>query len=122
MSDIKNVKSMGEQKRVPLRSLLLDPENPRLPAEMQGESQEELAVHLELGFDAFTVAESIASHGYFGSEPLIVIAAGEQGLWIVVEGNRRLTALRGLLDDDLRQQFGNPKPWDAARQAGGIVG
>lgn len=109
---MRDVRSMGSQTRVRLRSLRLDPDNPRLPADMQGEGQEELAVHLELGFDALTVAESIASHGYFGSEPLIVIA-GEGDEWIVVEGNRRLTALLGLVDPELRAQFGNPTPWEA---------
>lgn len=109
---------MGEQQRVPLNSLRLDPQNPRLPADMQGQSQEDLAVHLELGFDALTVAESIASHGFFGSEPLIVITGDNPGEWIVVEGNRRLTALLGLVDHDVRGQFANPGPWDAlAKQA-----
>ena len=103
---------MGRQKWVPLRDLLLDPQNPRLPADMQGEDQEDLAVHLELGFDALTVAESIASHGYFGSEPLIVIAEDSTGRWIVVEGNRRLTALLGLVDLKIRAQFANPSPWE----------
>lgn len=111
MSEIKNVKAMGESRQIPLRELRLDPLNPRLPADMQGEDQDELAVHLELGFDALTVAESIASHGYFGSEPLIVIADGSS--WVVVEGNRRLTALRGLVDSETRAQFANPAPWEA---------
>jgi len=73
----------------------------------------DLAVHLELGFDALTVAESIASHGFFGSEPLIVIANGSIDKWIVVEGNRRLTALLGLVDPAVREQFANPTPWDS---------
>lgn len=112
MSELRDVRSMGRQKWVPLRDLLLDPQNPRLPADMQGEDQEDLAVHLELGFDALTVAESIASHGYFGSEPLIVIAEDSTGRWIVVEGNRRLTALLGLVDLKIRAQFANPSPWE----------
>lgn len=104
---------MGHQRRVPLDRLRLDPHNPRLPPEMQGEDQQDLAVHLELGFDALTVAESIASHGFFGSEPLIVIAdEDDKGCWTVVEGNRRLTALLGLVRHDVRQHFANPGPWD----------
>lgn len=112
MSELRDVRSMGDQRRVPLRDLLLDPQNPRLPADMQGEDQEDLAVHLELGFDALTVAESIASHGFFGSEPLIVIAEHESDRWVVVEGNRRLTALLGLVDPKIRAQFANPSPWE----------
>ena len=111
MPELKDVRAMGEQHRVPLGSLRLDPQNPRLPVELRGSGQEDLAVHLELGFDALTVAESIASHGYFGSEPLIVIASDEPSVWVVVEGNRRLTALLGLVDETIRSEFANPDPW-----------
>ena len=111
---------MGEQRREPLRTLRLDPANPRLPADMQGQSQDDLAVHLELGFDALTVAESIASHGFFGSEPLIVIAGDADGEWIVVEGNRRLTALLGLMSPTVRGQFANPTPWDALAERASV--
>lgn len=113
MTSPQEVRAMGESRHVPLGSLRLDPFNPRLPADMQGQSQADLAVHLELGFDALTVAESIASHGYFGSEPLIVIQdPSDDAAWIVVEGNRRLTALLGLVDPVVRAQFANPAPWD----------
>ena len=120
-STAQDVRSVGESRRLPLRSLRLDRDNPRLPADLRNRSQSDLAVHLELGFDALTVAESIASHGYFDSEPLIVIAddSATDESWIVVEGNRRLTALLGLADAEVRSQFANPAPWDelAARAA-----
>ena len=45
-------------------------------------------------FEPITVAESISRHGYFGSEPLVVVRENDR--WIVLEGNRRLTALLGL--------------------------
>jgi hypothetical protein len=118
MTELREIRSMGEQRTAALRDLLLDPHNPRLPADVQGQGQDDLAVHLELGFDALTVAESIASHGFFGSEPLIVIAEDGSRRWVVVEGNRRLTALLGLVDPQVREQFANPAPWVAlAEQA-----
>jgi hypothetical protein len=104
--------TLGEQRLVELGSLLLDPFNPRLPKSLQGQSQEDLAVNLELGFDAYTVAESIAGHGYFTSEPLIVIPGDEGSTWIVVEGNRRLTALLGLTQPEVRRQFAASDRWD----------
>lgn len=119
MDELREVKSTGESRRLPLQSLLLDPENPRLPSELQGMTQDDLAVHLELGFDALTVAESIASHGFFGSEPLIAIEDGPD-TYVVVEGNRRLTALRGLVDTQLRGQFANPGPWEALAAKAGV--
>jgi ParB-like chromosome segregation protein Spo0J len=112
MTGAQDIRSMGRSTRVALADLRLDPHNPRLPAALQGGSQEDLAIYLELGFEALPVAESIASHGFFGSEPLIVIDGDEAGTWTVVEGNRRLTALLGLADQALRGQFANPTPWD----------
>ena len=64
--------------RVPLGSLLLDSENPRITADLLNTSQGELAVHLALAQSAFVLAESMASHGFFESEPLVVIAAEAQ--------------------------------------------
>jgi hypothetical protein len=108
------VVTLGETRFVPLSALRLDPYNPRLPKSLQGQSQDDLAVHLELGFDAFTVAQSIAGHGYFSSEPLIVIPNPDgHGIWLVVEGNRRLTALLGLTDKGIRSQFADPDRWEA---------
>ncbi len=107
----------GQNDRVPIHSLRLDSENPRLPADKFGEDQEDLAVYMELAFDAFTVAESIASHGFFNSEPLIVMA--KESTFVVLEGNRRLTALLGLVDAQVRSSFSNPPPWESlAIQAG----
>lgn len=104
---------LGRAERVPIGDLMLDPENPRLPAALQGASQVDLAVDLDLGFEALAVAESIASHGFFNSEPLIVVAAApsDVGEWVVVEGNRRLTALLGLARQDVRDQFPDPTAW-----------
>jgi hypothetical protein len=65
-----------------------------------------------MGFDAFTVAELMAIHGYFSSEPMIAIPS-ENGKWIVVEGNRRLTAVLGLTDSNIRSQFLDVKKWEA---------
>jgi hypothetical protein len=120
MPQNQDVRSMGESRRLPLSSLRLDPHNPRLPAEVQGQNQEELAIHLELGFDALTVAESMASHGFFESEPLIVIAGENADEWIVVEGNRRLTALLGLVDSNIRSQFANSGPWDSLSEKASV--
>lgn len=72
---------------------------------MQGEdhTQLELALYINKHYDPLSIAESVARHEYFMSEPLIAVPHGDQ--FRVIEGNRRLTALRGLSDDDLRDQF-----------------
>lgn len=49
------------------------------------------------------VAMSIASNGFFPHEPLIV--AKEAGKWVVIEGNRRLAAVRTLNDPELCKEL-----------------
>ena len=102
---------LGETKMLLISDLLLDPENPRIPESKKGADQVELAITLDMGFDAFTVAELMAVHGYFASEPMIAIP-GANGKWIVVEGNRRLTAVIGLTNPEIRSQFLDVKKWD----------
>jgi hypothetical protein len=93
-------------------NLLLDPKNPRIPEEKQSLSQEDLIVFVAQEYNAIGVAESIASHQYFSSEPLIAIPAKEDGHFVVVEGNRRLAALKLLLHPNLRENLPNRKEWD----------
>jgi hypothetical protein len=76
--------------------LLFDPRNPRL----RGEDNEDLTQQLifELLWRDFAVDEvatSIAANGYFTYEPMFVVH--EDGNLTVVEGNRRLAALKALL-------------------------
>ncbi len=104
---------LGSLKYVPIGTLRLDAENPRLPQSYRTATQEELAVVLELGFEAFAVAQSIADNGFFQSEPLLVIESQhERDHWTVVEGNRRLTALIGLAYPDIREQFSEADKWN----------
>ncbi len=50
------------------------------------------------------VAMSIAYSGYFEHEPLLVEEA-EKGRYLVIEGNRRLAAVKLLLDPELRKRL-----------------
>ncbi len=113
---------LGELRHVPISSLRLDAANPRLPEAYRDASQDRLAETLELGFEAFAVAESIADSGFFLSEPLLVIAStDEPGRWVVVEGNRRLTALIGLTNPELRRQFAEAEKWEIAASRCNLV-
>lgn len=111
--------SAGQVGEVPLYSLRLDPDNPRIPESVRGESTSDLATLLEMGFEAYSVAQSIAELGFFRAEPLIVVPHDtEDGVWVVTEGNRRLTALLGLADPEIRGGFTEPDKWNllAAKQ------
>ncbi len=96
---------------VELGLLVPDAHNPRLPRGVKDHlSGDDLLVHIADTFEPLVVADSVARHGYFGSEPLIVLKEGER--WIVLEGNRRLTALTGLARPDLRERFADHAKWE----------
>lgn len=82
--------------------LHFDHRNPRLFLE-QDLTEQELILRLWRDFAVDEVALSIAHNGYFPHEPLF--AATEDERLVVIEGNRRLAAVRILIDDELRQQL-----------------
>ncbi len=87
--------------RLPTDSLRLDRRNPRLVEFGVTPNTPEREV-IEILWDTMDVQElvqSIAASGYFEHEPLIV--AKEGGQYTVIEGNRRLAAVRVLLESDL---------------------
>jgi len=86
-----------------IAELQLDEENPRLPEELQPRDPDSLLRHIANEYNTVEVARSIAEHGFFDSEPLIAIRKGRR--LVVVEGNRRLTALKLLTDPDLRSRI-----------------
>lgn len=102
----------GELKQLTLESLHPDWYNPRFPPGAENNFQSDLDVYayLDKQFDAASVAESISRHGFFLSEPLIAIPDPTLGShYIVVEGNRRLAALRGLADPSVRAVMTDPR-------------
>lgn len=88
----------GTATRLRLSELRLDWRNPRLPLRARAEdrTQRELLLAIDKLSNPLEVAQSISRHGFFESEPLIAVR--ERDAYVVVEGNRRLTALKGLTD------------------------
>ena len=114
---------------LPVERLHLDPKNPRLPEEVQGEKEPVLLETLYREFDLDELSHSLAQNGYFDEEPLVAIPddlpkdlrknpkAQEQDeykefikdpntTFTVVEGNRRLASMKVLLSSKLRDEFG----------------
>jgi hypothetical protein len=98
----------------PLGQLHLDPQNPRLPLDMRGRSRDEIAVYIERQYDALNVATSIARNGFFPSEALVIVREDDHD--VVVEGNRRLVALLGLTDAELRSRYSRRRDWELMAQ------
>ena len=110
-------KSLGTPDELPIHQLHLDPLNPRLPESYQGASEAQLLEYIAETYSAIEVARSIAMHGYFHSEPLIVISETDDS-YIVVEGNRRLVALRILTEPILADELDDADEWrDLASEA-----
>lgn len=92
----------GEEDRLKIEELLLDPDNPRLVSSGGTRDQKLLLEVLwrEMAVDELVL--SIAHNGYYNEEPLLVIS-DQADKYIVIEGNRRLAAVLLLRESELRQ-------------------
>jgi len=91
--------STWQAKAIRVVDLSLDPENPRIPPTPTLLSQLEL-IHLFCQhYNTYLLAKSIAEDGYFPDERIVVVQQNET--YIVLEGNRRISALKVLLNPDL---------------------
>jgi hypothetical protein len=82
---------------LPVAQLRLDPDNPRLPQEIRGRSQEDILGYLAEKTVLDEIAHSMVENGFFSHEPLFVLR-GEGDEFVVLEGNRRLATLMILLE------------------------
>ena len=80
--------------KVPVQLLALDRLNPRLFLGGDVPNELEIIARLYRSEDLSEILQSIAANGYLDIEPLVVLR--EQNRLIVLEGNRRLAAIRPL--------------------------
>jgi hypothetical protein len=94
------VPTLGETilEDVHVSQLELDPENPRLSLAQRESNlnQKALLKALLEGFELEELGESFLQNGFFKNEPLLAVRVGKK--LRVVEGNRRLAALRLLIN------------------------
>lgn len=90
----------------PVANLLFDEQNPRIPEGTAGKprgSQDRIEEYFREEGTLEELVRSLADNGYFQTEPIIVTREGApQGKLVVLEGNRRLAALRFIHDSTLR--------------------
>lgn len=101
---------LGKVESLDPRDLDLDPKNPRLRRDEQGADQRHL---LQVMIDRFKVeelAESIVKSGFIGFDPILAYN-GENSV-IVLEGNRRLAAIKLLLNPELAPEA-SVRTWQA---------
>lgn len=88
-----------ERNYIKVSDLDFDPTNPRFSAEVANGPVEDLIERFIRDERLLEIVTSIADQGYFDGEPLLVVAKDDR--YIVVEGNRRLAALK-LLSGELQ--------------------
>jgi len=84
-------------KYLPVTSLRFDPDNPRFfgSDEDRNKTQDELYKGLIEEYGALGLIDSLLMNGFMPYEPLVVRPSG--GKYIVIEGNRRLAAVKYIL-------------------------
>ena len=80
--------------KVKVSRLKLDNRNPRLFSMNEGSSEGEIIQQLFISEDLEELLQSIAANGYLDIEPLVVMRDRSDGMYIVLEGNRRLSAIK----------------------------
>lgn len=90
---------MVEIKLCSPEELHFDPQNPRLVTQPSVKGEEQILNLLWVDMNVKELVTSIIASGFFKTEALYVVE--EQGQKIVVEGNRRLAAVKAILHPEL---------------------
>ncbi len=99
--------------QIQLDKLVLWDCNPRMLKPLEGQSQIDIARAMNDEFDPIEIGRSVAAAGWNDSSVLSVTSEGmPKEKFLVIEGNRRLTALLALVDSDLRSRLSNSEAWD----------
>ena len=105
---------LPDRENLQVDQLDFDPQNPRFSAEVAGGPVEQLIERFVRDERLQEIIASIADHGYFAGEPLLVVPHGDR--YHVIEGNRRLAALK-LLSGELKAPEGRISIEEVCAQA-----
>src|SRR5260370_16801491 len=88
-----------DEETLAVTCLSLDPRNPRMPEAGDTPSQREIVAELVEHDNVYELARDITDHGYYPTE--VLVAVEEDSQTVVVEGNRRLAAVKCLISPEL---------------------
>lgn len=91
--------SKWKEKNVNVTMLKLDNKNPRFTNIQREVTQNDLINEMIVNYKVYDLAKSIAEDGFFPDKNLICLV--ENTNYVVVEGNRRLAALKALLTPEI---------------------
>ncbi|MCU0326389.1 MAG: ParB/RepB/Spo0J family partition protein [Spirosomaceae bacterium] len=77
---------------IPIDNLRLDEQNPRLPESLKGQKEQDVLNWMLSDATLIDLMASIAQNGFFSGEPIIGVF--EDNKYTVIEGNRRLSAVK----------------------------
>ena len=89
-----------EHRIIPLNELALDSNNPRLPRSLNGAGEERILEYMLLDASLIELMLAIGKNDFFPGEQLLVVQT-TPNQYKVVEGNRRLSALKLLSNPGL---------------------
>lgn len=85
----------GIKELIKVNELFFDELNPRLPQRLQNIQDEEAVIDYMIRYGNIDeLMESIAVNGYSDAEALLVVAKSDSSGYVVIEGNRRLAAVK----------------------------
>lgn len=87
-------KQQPDRQIIAISNLDFDPDNPRFPSEVASGPEQDLIERFIRDERLLEVINSIADQGYFDGEPLLVVPVENSDRYYVIEGNRRLAALK----------------------------
>ena len=85
--------------RVAFENLILDPQNPRLPKSMGNKSEKEIINFFLSDASLIELMLAIGKNDFFEGEQLLVVSEGDK--YLVIEGNRRLSAVKLLHNPEI---------------------
>lgn len=111
----------NEVKMLSVKQLTFDSQNPRFPSEIASGPTDLLLEKFIKDERLLEIVDSIGNHDFFHGEPLLVVPLKKSGKansvsYKVVEGNRRLAALK-LLSGELKSPSGRLSIIDAVESA-----
>lgn len=109
LADLSGVSERRDERKVPVDQLVLDAENPRLTGYLPGAREVDVIQYLSDKADLEELIQSIACNGFLDIEPLIVTVRPD-GKYLVVEGNRRVAAIKILRDHVVALEVGLSVP------------
>ena len=91
--------------QVAIEQLSLDRGNPRLVGQVERATDEGIVARLYSSAELDELLQSISANGYLDIEPLVAMHGPDDAALIVLEGNRRLAAIRLLREPELAHRI-----------------